>query len=88
MTPFKIPTERQASLNLKATAEGYEIVWPADANIFHMTLGKHLGPDMRDRPAMIFEDAGGAVHVQSFGDIDRAATNLAAALRSLGYGRG
>jgi acetyl-CoA synthetase len=37
---------------------------------------------------MIHEDETGAVHVQSFAEVDAAATNLAAALRALGYGRG
>lgn len=87
-TPLDIPAELLAPMNLRREGAGYAIVWPEDANIFHMTLGKHLGPESRDRPAMIFEDGAGAVSVQSFAEVDRAATNLAAALRALGHGRG
>ena len=83
-----IPERLMAGLNLASADDGLRITWPDDANIYHMTLGKHLGPEARDRPAMIFEDEAGAVHVQSFADVDRQATNLAAGLRRLGYGRG
>ena len=83
-----IPSGRLSALNLSETPTGYEISWAPDANIFHMTLGKHLGPVMRNRPAMIFEDDTGKVHAQTFADVDREATNLAACLRSLGFGRG
>jgi acetyl-CoA synthetase len=86
--PIDIPEARLASLNLRPIGPGHEIVWPEDANIFHMTVGRHLDPQSRDLPAMIFEDEAGAVHVQSFAEVDAAATNLAAALRALGYGRG
>ncbi len=83
-----IPDALLPALNLRRSEGGYEIQWPEDANIYHMTLGKHLGPETRDKPAMIYEDPDGAVHVQSFAEIERAATALAATLRSLGYGRG
>ncbi len=86
--PIQIPEAQLPTLNLIADGAGHKIVWPEDANIFHMTLGKHLGPESRDLPAMIFEDADGTVHTQSFADVDAAATNLAAGLRALGYGRG
>lgn len=85
---INIPRDLHAGLNLTEVGDGYEIGWPDDANIFHMTVGKHLGPDTRDNPAMIFEDSAGVTHMQSFAEIDRAATNLAARLRQLGYGRG
>ncbi|MEM0947097.1 MAG: AMP-binding protein [Pseudomonadota bacterium] len=87
-SPLPIPEARLESLNLRATKSGHEIVWPADSNIFHMTVGKHLGPETRDLPAMIYEDPAGAVTVQSFAEVDRAATSLAARLRELGYERG
>ena len=83
-----IPQDRLAALNLTADDAGYAIGWAEDTNIFHMTVGKYLGPEHRDKPAMIFEDTSGAVHTMSFADVDQAATNLAAALRDLGYGRG
>ncbi len=86
--PLHIPPEHLTALNLSATQDGHAITWEPDANIFHMTLGKHLGPATRDRPAMIYEQADGSIQVQTFADVDRAATNLAAYLRSLGYGRG
>lgn len=85
---INIPRDLHAGLNLTEVGDGYEIGWPEDANIFHMTVGKHLGTATRDNPAMIFEDSAGVTHVQSFAEIDRAATNLAARLRQLGYGRG
>ncbi|WP_300010534.1 acyl-CoA synthetase [uncultured Roseobacter sp.] len=85
---INIPRDLHAGLNLTEVGDGYEIRWPEDANIFHMTVGKHLGPTTRDNPAMIFEDSAGVTHVKSFAEIDRAATNLAAQLRQLGYGRG
>lgn len=86
--PLTIPADIRTALNLSPTADGYDIKWPTDANIFQMTLGKHLGPDTRDTPAMLFERSDGTIQIQTFADIDRAATNLAAYLRSLGYGRG
>ncbi len=86
--PIVIPAASLAALNLVPSGDGYAITWPSDTNIFHMTVGKHLGPNTRDRPALIYQAPDGAVHTQSFADIDREATNLAAYLRSLGYGRG
>ncbi|MDA8586682.1 AMP-binding protein [Rhodobacteraceae bacterium] len=86
--PYSIPTDDLAALNLATDGAALRITWGADANIFHMTLGKHLGPKTRDLPAMIFEDPDGHVHRQSFAEVDRAATGLAATLRGMGYGRG
>ena len=83
-----IPPETLAKLNLVADGDGLHITWPADCNIHHMTLGRHLGPQDRNRTALIFERPDGSVERQSFADVDRAATGLAATLRSLGYGRG
>lgn len=88
IAPLAIPNELLEALNLRHRNDGYEIVWPDDVNIFHMTIGQYLGPEHSDRPAMIFENADGYIERQSFADIDRRATNLAAYLRSLGYGRG
>lgn len=86
--PIPIPKALLTSLNLETHGDGHRIVWPEDANMFHMTVGKHLGANTRDLPAMIHEGTSGKVHVQSFAEVDTAATNLAAALRDLGYGRG
>lgn len=86
--PLDIPNELLEALNLRHRNDGYDIIWPDNVNIFHMTIGQYLGPEHRDKPAMIFEGVDGNIETQSFADIDRRATNLAAYLRSLGYGRG
>lgn len=80
-------TELRA-LKLERQDNGVRIVIPQDANIYHMTLGRHLGAGDRDRAAIVYEDAQGLVQTQSFADVERAATSLAARLSSLGYGRG
>ncbi|WP_127599295.1 acyl-CoA synthetase [Nitratireductor alexandrii] len=80
--------EALAGIGLKREADGLAIDIPADANIFAMTVGRHLGDGARSRTAMVFEQADGETVSYSFGDIDRAATALAAHLRALGYGRG
>ncbi len=41
--PIDIPEARLAPLNLRPLGAGHEIVWPQDANIFHMTLANILG---------------------------------------------
>ena len=77
-----------AALHLSRDASGrYTITWPADYNIYSATVGRFLGPDDRDKPAMIFETPDGNVQTQSFAEIDAAATGLAAELRRLGYGK-
>jgi len=73
---------------LRDPVRGLQIAWPPDYNIFTATVGRHLGPGDRDRPAMIYEAPDGTVTTQSFADVDRASTALAATLRRLGYGRG
>ncbi|MCU0314654.1 MAG: AMP-binding protein [Solirubrobacteraceae bacterium] len=80
--------ERLAALNLGREGSGLRIAWPPDANIHAMTLGRHLGPGDRDRTALIFEAPDGTVSRQTFAEVDRAATGLAAALRAEGFGRG
>lgn len=85
---LSIPADMLGALNLHSDGAGYRIGWYQDVNIYHMTVGQHLGPESRDKPALLFEDSTGAVHVQSFADVDRAATGLAATLSALGYGRG
>lgn len=88
--PFADWTEAAlASLHLRRDpGRGLRIAWPADYNIYAATVGRHLGPGDRDRPAMIFEAPDGSVTTQSFADVDAASTALAARLRALGYGRG
>lgn len=78
-----------ADLHLtRDTSGGYAITWPADYNIYTATVGRYLGPNHRDNPAMIFEASNGDVTILSFAEVDAAATALAAALRRLGYGKG
>ena len=89
MTPFDDWTDDDlARLNLHRTGDGLAIRWPADCNIFHMTVGRHLGPADRDRPALIFEAPDGSVTRMSFAGVDRAATGLAATLRAAGVAKG
>jgi len=75
-------------LNLRSDDGQWRLNWPEDTNIFHMTVGKHLDADSRDRTAMIFEQADGTVLIWTFAEVDTASTNLASALRDLGYKRG
>lgn len=78
-----------AALNLSRDASGrYAIEWPQDYNIYSATVGRYLGAEDRDKPAMIFESADGSVSTQSFAEVDAATTGLAAELRKLGYGKG
>lgn len=89
MTPFDHLSDAElAALNLSRCAGVLQVSWRPEANIYHMTLGRHLGPIARDRVALIFETQQGKVETQSFAEVDRAATGLAATLRGLGYGRG
>jgi len=75
------------TLNLVYEGDVLRIRWPGDANIHHMTLGRHLSSAARDRTALVYERPDGTVRRYSFADVDRAATGLAATLRGLGYGR-
>lgn len=77
-----------AALNLRRVDDKLEIVIPDDANIYHMTLGKHLGPESRNKAALIFERDDGTVETQSFAEVEARASSLAAHLQQLGYGRG
>jgi acetyl-CoA synthetase len=89
MTPLATWSDAAlAALNLHRDGDSLAIRWPADANIHAMTLGRHLGPGTRDRTALIFEAPDGRVTRPSFADVDRAATGLAASLRTAGFGRG
>ncbi len=83
-----LSNDELAKLNLVRDGGAYRIVWPATANIYHMTLGRHLAPGARDRTAMVFEEPAGTVSRQTFAEVETAATNLAAGLRKLGYGKG
>jgi len=75
-------------LNLQSNGDQWCIVWPDTVNIFHITVGKYLDANSRNKPAMIFEHADRTVDTLTFADVDDASTNLAAALHHLGYGRG
>ena len=89
MTPFDGWTDADlARLNLHRDGDGLAIRWPADTNIFHLTVGRYLGPADRDRPALIYEARDGSVTGMTFAEVDRAATGLAHALRMAGVARG
>ena len=77
-----------ARLNLVRRDSQLQIEWPDNVNLFHMTVGQHLGSESRDRTAMIYEDEQGVVHTWTFAEVDTAASNLANALHELGYGPG
>lgn len=77
-----------AALNLKRNSDAYEIVIPADANIYHMTLGRHLADGAGNRTAISMEAEDGSLTSFTFAGVEDAATALAARLRSLGLGRG
>ena len=76
------------SLNLVLRDNQLKIEWPDNVNLFHMTVGQHLGSDSRDRTAMIYEDEQNRIHTQTFAEVDTAAHNLASALSELGFGPG
>ena len=81
--------EELERLNLSQSASGgYEISWPESYNVYSATVGRFLGPENRNRPAMIFEAGDGTVSRMTFADVDAAATGLAGKLRELGYGKG
>ena len=84
----KLSDDDLRKIYLARKDDDLEIVIEPDCNIFNMTLGRHLGPEMRDRRAISIEEEDGRVVDRSFADVDRASTALAARLRSLGYGRG
>jgi acetyl-CoA synthetase len=89
MTPLSDWSDTDlARLNLVRDAGDLAIRWPADANIHQMTLGPHLGPETRDRTALIFQEPDGTVTHMTFAEVDRAASGLAATLRAAGFGRG
>ena len=77
-----------AGIGLKRTGAGVEIDIPVDANIYAMTVGRQLASGRADVEAMIFERPDGAHERWTFGQIDAAATALAAHLRNLGFGKG
>lgn len=77
-----------AGIGLKRSGAGVEIDIPADANIYAMTVGRQLAAGRADETAMIFERPDATLEQWSFGQIDAAATSLAARLRALGFGKG
>lgn len=85
---LQLPSAKLNEMNLHVAQGQLNIDWPSDVNLYHMTLGKYLGAADRDRIAILYEDPDGVVTTQSFAQVDVAATNLAASLRALGYGRG
>lgn len=89
MNPLQTWTdEALATLNLFRNGTEMQIRYPENANIYAMTLGRHLGPGDCGRTALIFEAPDGTVSRQTFAEVDRASTGLAATLRANGFGRG
>lgn len=84
----KLAEDELRELNLDRSSGSLRITWPQSANIYHMTLGKHLGPDNRDRTAIVYETPDGDLEEMSFAQVERAASGLAACLANLGYGPG
>ena len=74
-----------AELGLTRGAEGLEIDIPADTNIYDMTVGRQIREGRGDAPAMVFERPDGSLERWSFGQVDDAASALAARLRELGF---
>ena len=80
--------EDLARIGLKREGTALAIHIPTDANIHAMTVGRQLDRGHADAPAMIYERPDGSLERWTFGEIDAAATALAAHLRQLGVGRG
>ena len=85
---YNMDADTLARLNLVPRHNQLQIEWPDNVNLYHMTVGQHLGPDSRNRTAMIYEDAQNRIHTQTFAEVDAAALNLANALSELGFGPG
>ncbi len=89
MKPLTDWTEAElAKIGLENRDGQIAIATPPDANLYGMTVGRFLGPDTRDKPAVSIEEADGSLRSYSFAEVDAGATALAARLRALGYGRG
>ncbi|MCY6379821.1 acyl-CoA synthetase [Hoeflea prorocentri] len=84
----KLSEEELRRLNLDRSSGDLRITWPQSANIYHMTLGRHLGPGSRGRTAVVFETPDGVIETMSFAEVEQAASSLAAYLAGLGYGAG
>ena len=80
--------DQLAHIGLNRDASKIEVSIPSDANIYGMTVGAQIAAGRADAPAMVFEKPDGTLERWSFGQIDSAATALAARLRTLGYGLG
>ncbi len=75
-------------IGLRRTPDGVRIDIPADANIYHMTVGNQLRLGNGDTPAMIYEKDDGSIENWSFADIDTASDNLAGYLANKGMHKG
>ena len=74
----------KAGFMLDETSQALKIGVPQNANIAADTVGLHAHGPRRDHPALIFESADGAIRQWTFAEVEREATNLAAALRRRG----
>ena len=79
--------DQLAKIGLVRDGVDLSISVPDDANIYSMTVGAQIAAGNGERVAMIFEQPDG-VTTWTFGEVDHAATALAAHLRGLGLGRG
>ena len=61
---------------------------PAQANIAADTVGHHASGARRAHPALVFEEASGAIRQWTFAELDEDANRLASSLARLGVGRG
>jgi acetyl-CoA synthetase len=70
-----------------------DIAWPrwcvnGKMNIVHNCLDKYAGTPQENQPALIWEGEGGGSVVLTYGELFRRVNQIAAALRSLGLGKG
>lgn len=79
--------DQLAKIGLVRDGVDLSISVPDDANIYSMTVGAQIAAGNGEHVAMIFEQPDG-VTTWTFGEVDHAATALAAHLRGLGLGRG
>ena len=91
MPAFALTPALCRRLNLRAihgaSGNGYEIVVPDRANIAADSVGLHARGPNKDAPAVIWEDAGGAVRRMSYAELDAAGARFAGALAAMGVAR-
>ena len=76
------------NIGLYRGKRGIEIVIDPTANIYHMTVGKHIQLGNGDTLAIVYEKDDGSIENWTFNQIDTASTHLAQYLSLKGYGKG